>query len=404
MRIGYVLKKFPRTSETFILNEILELQRQGADVTIFSLHRPEDGVFHAKLSELAKPVVYVPQQRGLPLLEVLQGERERIAGAREELFEVFDACLRFKRRDLLSVLAWGMDVAIRAEELGIEHLHAHFATIATQVARAAHALTGIGFSFTCHAKDIYRETVLPEQFQYLATAARFSVTVCDANREHVMSRLAGTANFDLRRLYNGIDLSLFHPKERQPDEYPLVLGIGRLVEKKGFRYLIDAIAALRAAGRDCRCVILGEGDARPELEERIRATGCDAVELRGICTQEEVREYMRRCAMLVLPCLIGEDGNRDALPTVLLEAQASAVPVISCPVAGVAEIVDSGEAGLLVPEHDADALTKAIGSLLENSARREELGRKGRERAEEFFDLSKNVGTLRSWFEEGARG
>lgn len=404
MRIGYVLKKFPRISETFILNEILELERQGAEVTIFSTRYPDDGAFHEKLAKLGKPVVYMPVRKSSAFLEHLRGNVDLLRRGRQGIWDEFEDLIEAGHSDVWSVLAWGIDIAIEAERRGIQHLHAHFATVATYVARTAHAITGIPYSFTCHAKDIYREGVDPVRFQKLAAGAAFAVTVCDANKQHIDEKLIGNEKLRVVSLYNGIHLDEFHPRHRKPDARPLVLGVGRLVEKKGFTHLISAAGGLLRAGLDLKCVIVGEGDLRPQLEAQIRELKTDRIELLGMRTQGEVKDLFTRAAMVVLPCVIGADGNRDALPTVLLEAMASGVPVISTPVVGVEEIVDGGRSGVLVPMDDPDALQAAMARLLHEEDTSATLARRGRERAESLFDIQKNVGTLLRLFENGASG
>ncbi len=398
MHVGYVLKKFPRLSETFILGEILELERQGIEVTVFSLHRPDDGVFHAALAELGKPVVYLNLLKGAEFCALLAPEARRLAERAAEVGRLAARALSFGRLDVAQILNWGAQVALEAERRGIERLHAHFATIATQVARAAKAFTGIPFSFTCHAKDIYRETVLPEQFRELAGAADFVVTVCDANRRWIQEKLGCGEGTDVRRLYNGIDLESFDPKARRERARPLILGVGRLVEKKGFADLIEAGRLLFAEGRDFDLWIAGDGDQRAVLEARIAELGRPEIRLLGPQPVEEVRALMAEATVLALPCVVGEDGNRDALPTVLLEALALGLPAVSCPVAGVPEILDGGRAGVLVPEHDPAALARALGALLDDPECRRALAEAGRKRAEELFDRRKNGATLAAWF------
>ena len=364
-RIGYVLKKFPRVSETFILNEILELERQGADVTVFSLQWPSDGVFHPGLSELRNPVVYLQPRKSQAQLAHLRDHVDALHAAREPLWEQLEDLLRAGRTDTWSVLAWGIDVALRARELGIEHLHAHFATVASWVARTAHAVTGIPFSITCHAKDIYRQGIVPEHFQRLIEPAQDAGhRLRSQPRAHLGQRWLRRAR---RRWSRSTTASTSNASTRataSPDAIPLVLGVGRLVEKKGFCHLIDAVGPLLRTGTVLRCAIVGEGEERERLQARIRALRTDKIELLGMRTQDEVRDLLGRAAMLVLPCIIGEDGNRDALPTVLLEAMASGVPIVSTPVAGVGEIVAGGKSGVLVPCGDADELRLAIARLL----------------------------------------
>ncbi len=402
-RIGYVLKKFPRNSETFILNEILELERQGVEVTVFSLNRPDDGVFHRALSELRRPVVYLPTRKTDATLANLRSQLPMLRSSVQGLWREFEDLIASGRPDVWQVLGWGIDVAAMARERGIERLHAHFATVAAHVARVAHNLTGMPFSVTCHAKDIYRDGVTAARFTALLGRSDFVVTVCEANKRYILERLGGDA-LDVRVLYNGVDTHAFHPRNRAPERTAHVLGVGRLVEKKGFHLLLEALGRMAAQGTRPRCSIVGDGEERSRLEKQAHQLGLDHVTFLGMRTQDEVRALMQQASLMVLPCIIGTDGNRDALPTVLLEAMAAGLPVMSSPVGGVEEIVDHGRAGVLVAPGDVEALARAMTALLADPAKLDSLAAVGRDRAASHFDLATNVSTLRSWFGAPAKG
>jgi colanic acid/amylovoran biosynthesis glycosyltransferase len=404
MHVGYILKKFPRLSETFVLNEILELERQGAEVTVFSLNKPDDGVFHAALSQLRRPVVYLPVRKSDAWLQHLRQNLGLLRDAAPALFGEFEDLLAAGRPDVWSILGWGVDLATLARDHGIRHFHAHFATVAAYVARTAHALSGVPFSVTCHAKDIYRDGIVPAHFQRLLARAAFIVTVCEANRRWIETQLAGDTPLDVRVLYNGIDTVAFHPSTRQPAAEPTLLAVGRLVEKKGFRLLIDALAALARDGQHPRCLLVGDGEDRAKLVAHAHERGVSTIEFLGMRTHEEVRELMRAATLMVLPCVVGEDGNRDALPTVLLEALAAGLPIVSTPVGGIAEIIEPERTGLLVPPGDVDALAGAIARALRDPARTAALAQAGRGVAESRFDLRANVATLRNWQAASGRG
>ncbi|MHC5064867.1 MAG: glycosyltransferase family 4 protein [Planctomycetota bacterium] len=392
MHVAYVLKKFPRLSETFILNEILELERSGVRVTVFSLHRPDEEVVHRQFADLDAEIIYMPQTGRESQLEALRSAWPMLQCRRDRVWSEIEALLNSRRRDIWNVFRWGAEVSLQAKRLGIDRLHAHFATVASYVARAAHAVSGIPFSFTCHAKDIYRSTVDPLQFQELGKDADFVITVCEANRDYIRRHLAGESELPLVVLYNGIELSRFKSRiQRSADELPLLLSVGRLVPKKGFDDLIAAIALLERAGHRFRCVVIGEGEDREKLEGMIADLAVDGVELMGPQPQEVVREYLQRASLFVLPCKVDGDGNRDALPTVLLEALASGVPAISTAVGGIPEILDGGRVGCLAPADDREALASSIAELLSDKAKRDEFSTLGRERAHECFDLGKNV-------------
>ena len=361
-RIGYVLKKFPRLSETFVLSELLAVEAQGAAVTVLSLRRPDDARFHGELAELGAEVRYVEEfgrasvRRGLRTLGTLD------ATARSRAVDFAD---RLGGERGVDVLLQAVEVAAEVRRLDIDHLHAHFATIASHVAYLAHLVTGVPFSVTAHAKDIYRHTIDWSVTGEVLSAAATVVTVCDANAAH-LRRLVPEAN--VRRIYNGMRRA--RPPEHDPGRRePIVLGVGRLVEKKGFDVLVEAIAELGARGRRTECVIVGDGDERAAIERRVAALGLtDRVRLVGAQPQHVVAEWLRRSRVLVAPCQVGADGNQDALPTVLLEALAAGLPVVSTPVAGIPEIVDHRDHGLIVPERDAAAVADAVETLFDDDA------------------------------------
>lgn len=401
MHVGYVLKKFPRNSETFILNEILALQRHGVDVTVFSLNRPDDGVYHRGLSELKRPVVYMTGRKPDQWLGLFRQNADVLESQGPNIWSEFQYLLANERPDTWNILSNGFDLAMRAKAAGVQRLHAHFATIAAYVSRAAHAVSGIPFSVTCHAKDIYREGVTGQRFTSLLEKAQFVVTVCEANRRFIEQERDTEGKLDLRVLYNGVDVGMFNPGARRPETEPTILSVGRLVEKKGFHILLDAIAELKQQGLTPKCWIIGDGEDGEALHAKRAALGLDNVEFLGMRNQDDVRAYMARASLMSLPCIVGNDGNRDALPTVLLEALSSGLPIVSTPVGGVEEIADHGQAGVIVPENDVGALANSMRELLQNPQRLAELSVSGRARAESTFDLSTNVGKLKGWFEKG---
>ncbi len=402
MHVGYVLKKFPRNSETFILNEILALQRHGVDVTVFSLNRPDDGVYHRGLSELKRPVVYMLGRRPETMPAHLKACWPLISARKEQVWGQFEDLVQGQRPDTWGILNWSLDLALLLKKHRIDRMHAHFATIAAYVARGASSLTGIPYSVTCHAKDIYRDGVTGDRFTSLLGASDFVVTVCEANRRYILDNLEGH-KLDLRVLYNGVDVTAFHPQTRKPSAQPTILSVGRLVEKKGFHVLFDALALMKQQGFTPKCQIIGDGEDLERLKKQVVDLQLDNVEWLGMRTQDEVRAAMSQATVMALPCIIGADGNRDALPTVLLEALAAGLPILSTPVGGVEEIADFGKAGVIVPPADAQAVATELTSLLRDPARLKALSIAGRARAEQCFDLSTNVGKLQSWYQNGKK-
>ncbi len=399
-RLAYLLKKFPRLSETFVLNEILAQEALGVPVHVFSRRAADDEPRHPELGRLRAEIETLPDKRELDPWETLFFGTWNAEESFARVGRVVEAGREWKHPRFPTLLAEALFLYGRMRELGIDHVHAHFATDSAVVAMLVHELGGPSFSLTVHAKDIYRSTVSPALLSRLFAAADFVVTVCDANVRHLHGLVNARARTRIRRLYNGIDLGAFavtHAR-REPAH---IVSVGRLVEKKGFDVLVDALQRLDQRAIPFRATVVGDGDEREALAKRIDAAGIgDRVRLAGALDQDAVRDVLATGTVLCLPCVIGADGNRDALPTVLLEALASGLPVVSTPVTGIPEIVDRGRAGVLVPEHDADATANALERLLADPAERARLARAGRARAEELFHIESNSRVLHGWFNE----
>ena len=387
-RIGYVLKMYPRFSETFVVTEILALQDQGVELDIFSLRPPTDGRFHEALSRVQAAVTYLPTPGKPPEIWAA------LSDARELHRERFDACLG----DLLAApptdACQALLLAGLVRERGITHLHAHFGTVSAAVARLASRIAGITYSVTLHAKDIFHESVDDDELTVRISDAAAVVTVSDFNERYLRERY-GDAAHTLVRIYNGIDLETFAPA-RPDDRPPLVVGVGRLVEKKGFHHLVDAVALLRDRGRPIRLELVGGGAEENALRARVASLDLeDRVTFHGPLTQAETRERMRAAAVLAAPCVVGVDGNRDGLPTVILESLALGTPVVATPVTGIPEAVLDGRTGLLVPEGDTAALAEALDRVVGDADLRCRLAEQGRRHVEERFDARKNSRLLR---------
>ncbi len=395
MKTGYVLNKFPKLSETFVLNEIRELERQGEDVVVFALSQPDDGHYQHQVCELQGTVHYLGITKPASFGEHLKNHKGFLKSVETTVVDLIWKLLDTGDRDLFKRARWALELSILADALGVQRLHSHFAGTAAEIACLASGVLNIPFSMTCHAKDLYHESVDPSAFRSLVDKADHVVTVCNANHSYIEEHLLGHRSDKLHTVYNGVDIEYFQPQEHVPNEPPLLLGVGRLVEKKGFDILIDAVWALERQGRKFECVIVGEGRERQALEDRITHSGVQSVKLVGAQQSTSVRDLLLRASLLVLPCIVDSAGNRDALPTVIIEAMASGTPVVSTPVGGVAEMVEDGKTGTLVPQRDSHALSVAIAELLDDDVRRQRYGRAARTRAVECFNLQRNVSQLR---------
>jgi glycosyltransferase involved in cell wall biosynthesis len=391
-RVAYLLKTFPRLSETFILNEILGLERLGIDIQIFSLKKPEDGPVQPAVAQVKATVTYVPSLG--PRFRFGNLGRLLLCHLMLLLVETRHYCVAakfhfFKRgksrlKDYLQAgyLAWVL------RRNGFEHLHVHFANVPASVAEVVQRFIGIPYSLTAHAKDIYL-TSAAELARKIEGAE--CVLTCTAHNQRYLAELAA-GRTPVRLAYHGVDVSRFGGQSAHAPtatgERPLIVSVGRFCEKKGFEYLIRACRILADCGCPFHCQIVGYGELQNELERLIEDLGLqEFVELPGTMTQDQLAALYPRASMFVLPCLITGNGDRDGIPNVLIEAMASGVPVISTDVSGISELVRHQENGLLVEQRDADAIAEAMEFLLLHPDVRSRLARNGRETVLQRFTL-----------------
>lgn len=383
-RVGYVLKMYPRFSETFIVTELLAMQANGIDLEVFSLRPPVDGRFHGSLAHLRAPVTYV-RSSGIGIPDVWDTMRAGHAAFPEFDEHVADL-LAADARDAVQAV----ELALAVRERGVTHLHAHFASLPTTVARLAARLTDITYSVTAHAKDIFHEDIDPAELRRKLEDAHEVITVSDFNLAFLCEKY-GTSARRARRVYNGLDLDSFPYSE--PAERPAVIAaVGRLVEKKGFSDLLDAALIMRESGRAFSIELVGTGAEEPALRAQVDRLGLgDRVRMHGALPQAEVGRIVGGAAAFAAPCVVGADGNRDGLPTVLLEAMALGTPCVATPVTGIPEVVEDDHTGLIVPEHDPVALADALGRLLDDPGLRTDLARAARKRIETDFDCRRQA-------------
>lgn len=390
-KVGYVLKMYPRFSETFIVSELLAVEAAGTEVEIFSLRSPVDGRFHESLAEVRAPVTYL-RHAGIRAGDVWA----TLSAARAEL-RALPTCLAELLEAPVVEAVQALELARLVQARGLTHLHAHFGSVATTVARLAALLTGVPFTFTAHAKDIFHESVEPLDLARKLTDAAAVVTVSDFNLTFLRSTY-GAAAGRVIRIYNGLDLARF-PYDSPAARPPVVAAVGRLVEKKGFLDLLDALALLVGQGRSVHLDLVGTGPLEDLLRRRIQENGLAAVvHLHGALPQGQVRRVVQAAAVFAAPCLIAADGNRDGLPTVLVEAMALGTPCVATPVTGIPEVVRDGRTGLLVGESDPPRLAEALGRLLDDAALRVRLAEQARALVEREFDVHRQAEILRGLF------
>jgi colanic acid/amylovoran biosynthesis glycosyltransferase len=381
--LAYIFERFPKFSQTFCYREVAELFQQGERPKIFSLRAPELGREGEWLPQVMEAVHTLPE--GDSFANAADKARGNLSSEARKTLRAWRG-----RRDSLR-LHQAAYIGVRLREAGITRVHAHFAGMAARTAYWIRKFFGIPYSVTVHANDIF----VPNDFEIglseIFGSASAIVAVSDFTANHIREKFRETAG-RVTRVYNGIDLRDF--ETARFGEPPLVLSIGRLINKKGFDVLIDACAQLR--GLEFRCEIIGDGPLREELRARIdRANLTDVVSLEGARTQQEIAKRLSAATVFALPCRIDQDGAMDVLPTVIMEAMAASLPVISTNVGGVPEMVRDGETGFLVQQNDPAGLADAIRRLLNNRSLARELGARARERCAQLFSLERNVQDLR---------
>lgn len=388
--VAYVLKRYPRFSETFVVNEILAHERAGAKIDIFALGPVEETHFQDGISKVRAPVTRIKHKQHKPesTWQIIKNGFAQLPGFAEKLSQT---------KCDINELAQSIEIALEIQKRGIQHLHAHFGTQATTVARQAAIFAGISYTFTAHAKDIYYQYEEPTYLDEKMRDAFATITVSDYNVDYLKSEY-GTDAAKVTRIYNGMDLEKFPFSEFESRERH-ILAVGRLVPKKGFDVLLDSLALMKKQGIAMRCTLVGDGALREELAAQIENLNIgDVVKMVGPMPQPDIIEMMKSANMVVAPCVINDDGDRDGLPTVLLESMALGTPVISTKVAGIPELVKDGETGLCVADRNPELLAEAMQRLLDDHVLCKKFSKNGRLLIEREFEEDRNAAIQRQLF------
>lgn len=390
--VAYLFERFPSFGQTFCYREVAELARQGVKVHVYSIRRPVNEPEQDWDKQVVDRVHYLPDEKAL-VTEVEEALRKRAVSN-----EVRDAIERWGRQTDFLRLYQAIHVGRRMREQGLDHLHAHFAGMAARTAFWIREFFDIPYSFTAHANDIFAPRDFVVSLRKLMESAAAIVTVSDYAAGDLRKRFPKSAA-KIHRIYNGVDLARFHPTDFGSGT-PSIVSIGRLIEKKGFSDLISACALLTSR-RAFVCEIIGEGPLEETLQAQIASAGLqNCVRLAGPQSQEQVALRLAHATIFVLPCTREADGGMDNLPTVIMEAMAAGLPVISTPLAGVPEMVEQEVNGELVPERDPPAICAALERLMSDPERARRLGERGRQMAREKFSIETSAGQLLELFEK----
>lgn len=394
-RVIYVVNQFPSLTETFIAREVQALQDSGFDTRIFALRRSKESVLSKDVTRVASRVRFpsrLPGLTGLPtnLGQIPGGFKAYGALLVGQLMPSFFAPRRFLRRTLM--LHRAMALAKLIWEEGDAHIHAQFAHVNAAVARWACSLTGSSFSVATHAWDIFAQPAR-EVLAYLEGAS--FVTCCtQQGMERLRQVLPQERHGDLLRVRHGLPPETLSMPTGGGGQ--LILGVGRLVRKKGFCNLIDACHILAHRGIHLKCLIVGDGPLEGPLRQMISALGLDDnVRLLGAMPHERIVELLAdEAALFVLPSVVTPNGDRDGLPNVILEAMAAALPVITTTASAAGEVIVDGTNGVLVEPEDPETLAARIEALLGDRATRLRLGQAARKTVKTAFSSSRCVAPL----------
>lgn len=395
-RLAVVLKGWPRLSETFIAQELVALEKRGLRFEVWSMRHPTDKKRHTLHDALKAKVSYLPEYLYQEPLRVLKGlaHSARLPG--------FGAAFRLWLKHLVRdptpnrVRRFGQ-AAVLAREASpdLKFIYAHFLHTPSSVALYASIMRGVGWGFSAHAKDIWKSPEWEKRDKL--DRSTFGVTCTGLGAEHLRSLSADPAKLDL--VYHGLDLSRFPPPppQRPPHdgsgEAVTIISVGRLVEKKGYNLLLDALASLPAALK-WRFVHIGGGDLSQQLKARGQKLGLsDRIEWRGSRDQGEVIAALREADIFVLPSRIASDGDRDGLPNVLMEAASQELPILSTSVSSIPEFIENGKQGMLV-EPDVQRLAAALAKMIADPAGRASLAAAARKRLVESFGMDAGINRL----------
>ena len=389
-RFAYLFERFPSFGQTFCYREVAELYRQGVKAPIFSIRRPKDEPPQNWDPQITERIQYLPEEAELV------PEIDRILKRGKLPKEVVDLVAESGRRTDFLRLYQAIYVGVRLQEIGVRRVHAHFAGMAARTAFWINKFFGITFSFTGHANDIFAPGDFEIGLGTLMESAKAIITVSDYAADFLKEQFPDSAE-KIHRVYNGLDLAQFKCADFSSATCSIV-AVGRLIEKKGFADLIRACEMLKDRGHQFHCWIIGDGPLEMELRAQIGELRLDKhITLAGPQPQAEIISRLAAARVLVLPCIAEKSGAKDNLPTVIMEAMAAGVPVVSTPVGGIPEMVLENETGFLVPSGNTTALADAIERVIVDPSRAKKLGQIAHDRAQTLFSIKKNVSQLRTF-------
>ena len=396
LRVAYIMSRFPKITETFILYEILALEARGVAVDVHPLLREREESVHPEAARLLQRIRF-HSFLSLPILAanahyIFRRPWAYFRTLFEVLSETFGSLNFFI--GALGIFPKSVRFAYEMERAGVQHVHAHFATHPTVAALIIFRLTGIPFSFTAHGHDLHVDTRMLAQ---KLAAARFAVAISDYNRDLMIQECGEWARSKVAVVHCGIDPSVFDATSRSTasDATLKILCVGRFDEVKGHPVLVEACRKLSERGIPFVCDLVGAGPRRSEVEALIERAGLTGrVRTLGPRPRLEVVRLLSECDVFALPSVMAANGEREGIPVSLMEAMAMGIPVVSSKLSGIPELVENEVSGILVKPGDATAFSEALEKLAREPSLRAQLGEAGRLKVLRDFDLSRNVDRL----------
>jgi glycosyltransferase involved in cell wall biosynthesis len=413
-QIGYLLRSYPRLSQTFILNEILALEKIGVTIQIFALTNPHEKVVQLQVDQIQAPIHYLDEGMQTRRWYQIVGEHLEVArfhfigylrafsyiATHPKIDKGYTARNRWECFLQAVHLMHVLVLEERRTGKKIDHLHAHFAHDPTLIAYLVNCITGLPFSFTAHARDLYQvpEEVLTDRIHQASAV----ITCCGANIDY-LHQIASSEKSKFSLIYHGVNLKDFRSAltmdiSARP-EIPIILSVGRLVEKKGFQDLFQALLMVKERGQRFLCTIYGDGPLSQQLKVWIDQHGMtDDILLMGDRSQHELIPIFQSATFFALTPVQTEDGDRDGIPNVLVEAMAVGLSVITTAVAGIPELVDHDQNGFLYQQHDVEGISSGITELLRDAEKRRQLGDAALKKVTEQFDIALAANRLKALF------
>jgi glycosyltransferase involved in cell wall biosynthesis len=392
MRLGYLYSRYPVLSQTFCDMEMLELERRGYELVVGSIHPPLTSIRHPHTRSLKAPIHYAPPA---PIMRLWEERARRQDRWPQRLIDEHDR----KYGSAVKAATRARNASYFAEFFArnqVDYFHVHFANRAAHTALFLKAMAKIPFSLTAHGQDFMADLGNNDLLREICDEAEFVAVETDYSRELMAARCPNAAA-KIQRVYNGMDLINFpdHNPGASKDGPVQILSVGRLVSFKGFEYLIEACEQLRQRNIPFRCEIIGDGPLRTNLQKQIDELRLGPqITLAGALPQDCVLEKLQQCDIFALASTTDDHDASDIFPTVILEAMASARPVVSTILAGIPESVVDKETGLLVPAGESGLFADALETLCRKAELRSRYGAAGRTRIEQYFQIETTVRPL----------